>query len=204
MDQTPESKRGAAASWLPGAAATSSYPYRSRSVEADMQQQLLAPESRLIRRVELHLLLAQLTQRQAASVRARGWFVLPWPEQHLTLCVHTTRLPTVDAYQMPPKFRSAVALPAALCSSEEPLAWSELTLGMSLEPDVRDVYLCSFDVRTARLGLEGKMEFRTTARTGTAWARLVMEAKRRGALTPLLAASETIQVAQLIGTALPR
>jgi hypothetical protein len=178
-------------------------------VAADLLRQLLVPDSALIRRVERHLLLAHLTPTQRASVLARGQFVLPWPQQHLTLCIHLTRLPTVDAYQMPPKYHRSRGAPVPVgdlgdCLGESGQAWSYLIPGRTVEADRRETYLCSFDVRAARFAPEGPMEFRSLARSGVGWARLVMEAHRRGALAQLLAASEAKQIARLIGTALER
>jgi hypothetical protein len=179
----------------------------SGRVAAGLLQQLLAPDSALIRRVELHLLLNQLTPAQRASVRAHGRFVLPWPQQHLTLCIHVTRLPTVDAYQMPPKYLRVGAAPAPVsdpddCLEESGQAWSHLIHGHPASAERLERYLCSFDLRAARFALEGQIEFRSLARSEVGWARLVMEAHRRGALAQLFAASEARQIAQLIGTTL--
>ena len=170
------------------------------SIRQDLEEleQQAAPAGPLHRAVERHLLLAYLDPVQQSSVRTRGWFVVDWPKQVLALKIQTRRVPTVDAYQLPPPRLAPDPVPA---KSPDPEAqywlgasWSELVLS----PRPRPVYLCSFDVRSAHRALDAPLIFHRMSGTPVGLARLVCEAIRHGELERLLAASEAVRIAELL------
>src|SRR6476469_4434488 len=121
---------------------------------ADLRNRAKRRDSPLLVDVERHLLVAELSSRQAATVRLHGWFDLPWPEQHLVLRVNTRRFPTVDAYQPPP------ALPPATAGSP-PVATDTTVAPASRRRFAASTatYLCSFDVRSIERSSDGKVQF---------------------------------------------
>jgi hypothetical protein len=114
--------------------------------------------------VERHLLEAHLAPAQRETLRRWGWFDVPWPEQVLVLRVSATRSPAVEAYQpCPPgaRRREPEAPPGA--------------------------YLFSWDLAARQSSPDsGPLRYRCSRDAPLAWARLVLEAHRRGVLKELL------------------
>jgi hypothetical protein len=126
--------------------------------------------------VERHLLLAALGPTQRESLLRHGWFDLPWPEQLLVLRVHTRLLPTVDAYQPAHQYQPADA-------------------------GQQGTYLTSWDLRALahpvhQAGQRAAHAFRVSRPAPLALARLVLEARRRGALRPLLESALPVRVTE--------